>query len=208
MTNIHPRYRASHVFNHDTCSRDAMSIEIFLDYNCPYSGKMFKKIIEEVIPQLIKIDGNINNYEFTFINVIQPWHGIQSSILHDVSFAISRVIPKAFYPISKILFDNIKKFYDSEVIDKSRNEIVEEILQLIPGEIISSDGIKQIKDLLSLQGNGNIGNGVSIDNKYFTRYSRTLGIHITPTVVVNGIIQSQIESSTESHKIIEILKNL
>jgi protein-disulfide isomerase len=35
-----------------------------------------------------------------------------------------------------------------------------------------------------------------------------LGIHVTPTVVVNGIVVPSIESSTESENIVSILKDV
>ncbi|KAG0681071.1 hypothetical protein C6P40_003372 [Pichia californica] len=211
MTNLHPRYIKSHIFDYKPF---ANNIEIFLDFNCPFSAKLFIKIQDEILP-LLKNKNLNNKYNIIFINVIQPWHGIQSSILHDVSFAICKISPENFLNISRIFFENIKKFYDSEINNKSRSELTNEIINLAINNDkceFTSNEISEIKNLLEIKKSddgepSNNGNGVSKDNKYFTRYHRTLGIHITPSVVINGIFNSEIGSSTNAEKFIEIIEN-
>lgn len=207
MTNLHPRYIASHVIGYKPL---ANTIEVFLDYNCPFSGKMFKKIDTEILP-LLKEKGLNDKYNIVFVNVIQPWHGFQSSILHDISFAVSKIAPNKFWDISRIFFNNIELFYDTQVINKSRKTLTEEILNLIKNDL-SIEDLNKIKELLIIDGENsekisNMGNSVIKDNKYFTRYHRTLGIHMTPSVMINGILISQIESSTDASKIIEIFES-
>lgn len=210
MTNLHPRYLTSHVYKYKPF---ANTVEVFLDYNCPFSGKMFIKIQDEIIPLLEK-EGLGDKYNIVFVNVVQPWHGVQSSILHDVSFAVGKVVPESFWNVSRILFDNIKTFYDSETFNKTRCQIGDEVIELCEkDEKIGSSEIGKIRELIRPAqatadgGANNAGNGIAKDNKYFARYARTLGVHITPSVLVNGIYIPSIESSTDARKIIEMLEN-
>lgn len=213
MTNLNPKYLKSHVYGKYTPL--AHTVEIFLDYNCPFSAKMFKKLQDEVIP-LMEKKNLTDKYNIVFINVVQPWHGMQSSILHDVSFAVSKVKPEIFWDVSRLFFDNITQFYDTECYDKSRKEITDEVVQLASGveggfQVTETAAIKELLAIKGLHAQekelSNAGNGVAKDNKYFARYQRTLGVHVTPSVLVNGIYMSAIESSTAAEKIIEIIEN-
>ncbi|TID30207.1 hypothetical protein CANINC_001214 [Pichia inconspicua] len=206
MTNLHPRYIASHVYRYHP---RAHTVELFLDYNCPFSGKLFKKMIEEVIPVLEK-EGKHN---FVFINVIQPWHAFQSGVLHEVSFAVARVAPGWFWEFSKKMFENITEFYDTEVSQFTRDELIEKVLKVASEgdedeSILNIDSIKSLVAISNTDRPSNPGSGVAVDTKYFTRYARTIGVHVTPTISVNGIVISEIDSSTESARIIEILQNV
>lgn len=211
MTNLNPKYLRSHVIGDKPL---ANTVELFLDYNCPFSAKMFKKVQDEILP-LLRERKLQDKYRFVFMNVVQPWHGVQSSVLHEVSFAVGRVDPDLFWTVSRVLFDNLAKFLDSEVYDKSRGQLTKEILALIVKETdgcIKTDSFKQIEQLLQVKGVGgpvasNDGSGVISDVKYFTRYHRTVGIHVTPSVMVNGVLVPQIESSTDAAKIIDILES-
>lgn len=210
MANLHPRYFKSHIYNFDAeTSHNANSIEVFLDYNCPFSGKIFKKIQDELIP-LIKKKNLEEKYNLIFINVVQPWHGFQSSILHDVSFAVGKVEPELFWKFSRVLFDNIEKFYDSEVFDLTRRQVTEKVIKLAVDNLKIDE--KKLWDYLDIKRNeddspSNFGNAVAKDNKYFTRYERTLGVHVTPSILINGIYQPNIESSTPADEILTILEN-
>lgn len=210
MANLHPKYFKSHIYKYGPqISNNANSIEIFLDYNCPYSSKIFKKIEGELIP-LIKKNKLEEKYNLIFVNVVQPWHGFQSSILHDVSFAVGKVEPELFWKFSRILFDNIEKFYDSEVFDLTRRQVTEKVIKLAADNLKIDE--EKLWDYLNIKRNedkspSNFGNLVSKDNKYFTKYQRTLGVHVTPSVLVNGIYQPNIESSTPADEILKILEN-
>jgi protein-disulfide isomerase len=207
---IHPKYFPSHIYKY---TPNASTVEIFLDFNCPFSAKMFIKLQDEILP-LLKEKKVEDKFNLIFINVVQPWHGVQSSILHDVSFAVSKVRPDLFWKFSRILFDNISKFYDNMIFNKTRNEITNEIIDLFKAiENVKIDDVEKIKDLMIVQGfndlanPNNNGNKLAPDSKYFARYQRTLGIHVTPSIVLNGIYLNTIESSTDSTKIVDILIN-
>ena len=55
---------------------------------------------------------------------------------------------------------------------------------------------------------GNKGNLLAPDVKYFIKQARQNGIHVSPTVVINGVTDSSIESSTELDVWVEKAKAL
>jgi hypothetical protein len=210
---LHPRYAVSHCLSGAPLA-SSNTVEVFLDFNCPFSAKMFRKLQDEVVPA-IREDRESHNqsskdasFNLWMVNVVQPWHGVQSSILHDVSFAVARSAPSKYGAVARVLFDNIERFYDSEVQDLTRRQITQSILELI-SEKLTLEEKRSVEALLYIApDSGNAGNGVGVDNKYFAKYARTLGVHVTPTVVVNGIVVPSIESSTESENIVSILKDV
>lgn len=155
------------------------------------------------------------NYSISFINVVQPWHGFQSSVLHDVSFAVGRICnAETFWNVCRVFFDHITDFYDSNIADTTRTELTDKIISLCEG-VVEAEDLKQVKLLLvpvlpnkETGEASNAGNGVIVDNKYFARYHRTMGIHMTPSVVANGIYLNAIESSTPTETIVDMFEKL
>ncbi|VEU20042.1 DEKNAAC100363 [Brettanomyces naardenensis] len=211
MGSIHPRFYKTHVVNAGgvSSSKPTISVELFLDYNCPFSGKLFKKVNTELIP-LLKSQGIADEFDFALIHVVQPWHHINSGASHEVALAIAQAYPDQFWAFSSILFENITQFYDTELYNLSRKQVYEKLIKLAVDNLRSIDA-KKLWDLVEIKrpADGlphNSGNKVSDDLKYFTRYQRTVGAHVTPTVFVNGIAFPQIESSTDASAIAKILK--
>lgn len=214
MSNLAPRFHKSHIYRSSTflAGGEAIKnyIQIYLDYDCPYSGKLFNRLYKEIIPELEK-KGLNEKFDIIFMNVAQPWHST-SCLMHEVSLAVAKSTPEKFWQYSKILFENQSNFYDSEVINKSRNEIVNELIEIAIKEVGGDK--EKLNELLKIEttkeNNGvisNAGSKIGTDFKYFTRYHRTVGIHVTPTVTINGIVNNGIESSTPLDKIIEILES-
>lgn len=207
MSGIKPIYYASHVYPRGTATTTNVNIsanvELYLDYNCPYSAKLFKKFQDEVFPK-------VDNVSFTFIHVVQPWHGVQSSVLHEIGIALSKVVPEKFWEYSGLVFDLIEHWYDTEIIDMTRGDIIESVLKEV-APLVTETQLKQIRGLVSIRRStipDNTGNGVTGDVKYFTRYHRTRGVHMTPTVFIDGVISSNIESSTPTLEIVNLLSKL
>ncbi|GME66876.1 unnamed protein product [[Candida] boidinii] len=213
MSNLAPRFHNSHVYRSSTFVAGGETIknyiQIYLDYDCPFSGKLFNRLNKEIIPELEK-KGLNKNFDIVFMNVAQPWHST-SCLMHEVSLAVAKSTPEKFWQYSKILFENQSKFYDSEVINKTRNEIVNELIELAIKEGGDKDKLNELLKIETTDENNgvasNAGSKIGADFKYFTRYHRTVGIHVTPTVTINGIVNSGIESSTPLDKIIEILES-
>ncbi|ODV85783.1 hypothetical protein CANARDRAFT_27873 [[Candida] arabinofermentans NRRL YB-2248] len=215
MGNIQPKFNSTHIYKSSegavSSSSPKHSVEFFLDYDCPFSAKLFKKLNDEIIP-LLKSKGILGEFDLTIINVIQPWHHINSGVMHEVALAVANEYPSQFWKFSTVLFENIQSFYDSETFDLSRKQITQKAIDLAVANLKDIDGSALWKWLvISKNADGspsNAGNKLAKDVKYFTRYHRTIGVHVTPTVSVDGIPNGSIESSSPAQDIVKILSDI
>ncbi|KAG7809230.1 hypothetical protein KL921_003227 [Ogataea angusta] len=201
---IAPRYAKSHVYNGPAGLSSGLkhTVQLYLDYNCPFSGKLFRKITGEVVPLLEK-KSLLDKFSFVFMNVIQPWHYVGSGAYHEVALAVAKVYPDQFWKFSGVLWDNIMT--DSLSYDKTKKQVLATAIDLAAQHLDNVDTEKLWEQVAVPEGGQN---QLQKDIKYFTRYHRTVGVHVTPTVFVDGIVVGSIESSTEPEKIVEILQSL
>lgn len=220
---ISQRYALTHYFNSAKVLATAASngtlpavINLYLDYNCPYSAKIFPKFYDTVIPQLnAKHPGK---FQFVYVNVIQPWH-TNSNLVNEFSLAYAKLLREnprddvdpntEFWKLSLVLFKNIEEFYDTSNIELTRNQIYEQIYDVVSRDMQLVFPKEQILEQLVIKPSkvpDNAGNQTAVDVKYFTRYLRGVGVHITPTVSINGIVSSAISSGTPEDELITIFE--
>lgn len=201
------KYNASHVM--PQASKGPVEIEFFGDYNCPYACKLFKRLQDEIVPEM-EARGTINKFTIKFVNVVQPWHGGQSSVLHECALAVARLDPSKFWVASRALYDNIEVFYDSNVYDLSKRQLVDRVATLLCQVTgVSKEAIVELVQTGDPKPDGspnNVGSKVAVDLKYLTRYGRTIGVHVTPSVVINGIHFPSIESSTPLESVLGVFE--
>lgn len=201
---LSPKYGASHVYG--KAIKNNNSVQLFLDYDCPFSAKIFSKIHKEVIPQVEK--KHPGKFSFVVMNVIQPWHPT-STLMHEVALAVAKVHPDRFWDYSQYLFDNQSKFFDTETLNETRVDTIARLVDLACDLIGKETHESEIRSLVHIDTSSrpsNAGNKIAASVKYFTKYARGLGVHVTPTVFVNGVVSPSIESSTPSERIVEILE--
>lgn len=173
------------------------TIEIYLDYVCPFSAKIFKTFYTGVRPVIEK------NYASAGVRVvfrqqIQPWHP-SSTLTHEAGVAVLRTAPQSFWAFSEKLFEAQKEYFDVNVVNESRNDTYKRLAKLAG----SVDGVdeKTIYDLLVVSdkpgpdGSLNSGNKVTDDVKFQVKANRVTGVHVTPTVLFNGVEERSIGSS-------------
>ncbi|KAJ3396056.1 hypothetical protein HDU92_004181 [Lobulomyces angularis] len=159
------------------------TVEYFLDYACPYSAKLFATFLSFQRSNFVK-DKNVN---FIFR------HQVQLTYTSKVALAVQKVDPTKFFHFSELLFKQQENFFDVNVWDKTRTEIYNELLVIV--ESIGVDKSK-VSEYLKLSRDGkNAGNGVTNDLKKTIKYSRQNSIHVSPTVVFNGLIDNNTSSS-------------
>lgn len=84
------------------------------------------------------------------------------------------------------------------VVNETRNQTYERLAKL--GAQVGVDE-KKIYELLHISdkpasdGSLNTGNGVTNDLKVLVKMNRMQGVHVTPTVVFNGVVENDISSS-------------
>lgn len=180
------------------------SIEIYLDYVCPYSVKIYKKLRTTIIPKINELYPN--KFTFIFRHQIQPWHP-SSTLVHEAAIAVSLIAPEKFWEFSDALFDHSEEYYDEPLYNESRKETYVRLAKLAQDSV----GVEPEKflELVSIPAeSGNKGNFLAPDVKYFIKQARQNGIHVSPTVVINGVTDSSIESSTELDVWVEKAKAL
>jgi len=173
------------------------TIELYLDYVCPFSAKIFKTFYESVVP-VIEKKYTKPGIRIIFRQQIQPWHP-SSTLTHEAGAAVLKTTPKSFWAFSQKLFEQQKEYFDVNVVNESRNETYKRLAKLA-GSVNGVDE-KTILDLLLVpdkpdkDGGLNIGNKVTDDVKFMVKANRVTGVHVTPTVLFNGVEERSISSS-------------
>jgi len=177
-------------------------IELYLDYVCPFSKKLFTKVYTEIVPILkCKYAGQV---EIIFRQQIQPWHP-SSTLVHESALAILRLWPEKFYVYSARLFASQRDFFDENVVDETRNDTYRRLATIAGAIGVNED---EFLDLLMIKRPGlNQGNAVTGDLKLVVKAARLVGIHVSPTVVFNGIVENAISSSWTTEQWEEWLEN-
>ncbi|KAF1981444.1 hypothetical protein K402DRAFT_342380 [Aulographum hederae CBS 113979] len=175
------------------------TLELFLDYVCPFSKKMFNTVHNSVVPLISQKYSNPPKAVHLLIRPqIQPWHP-SSTLCTEAALAVLRLSPAKFLPFSALLFQHAEEFYDANVVEEGRNETYARLAKL-GAEVGVDEG--EMKDMLRIKGRGevkegelNTGNGVTGDVKGIVKANRLLGVHVTPSVMFDGVMENSISSS-------------
>ena len=164
-------------------------VELFLDLVCPFSSKMYKVVFDEVL-------GSYGDkVSFVVHQVIQPWHP-QGTYVHEAALAVRDACGADAYAkfvrASYGAYDD-GKWKDDDSFDKTRGQIYAELCAL--AATIEGVDAEAVAAALKLTGPGNAGTGVTQAIKWAVKYHRCRGIHVTPTVLVNGLEAGIVSSS-------------
>lgn len=222
---ISPKFASTHYHHSSRALASTKSftphiVNLYLDYNCPFSAKLFLKLKPLVIPKLQEL--HPNKFQFVFVNVVQPWHP-NSNLLHEFSLVVAKLLRELpqetidanqiFWDVSEILFKNKELFYDTANVTLNRNEIYHQISDLVFENIslpFSKDDVLKeliIKSESEKEKQSNSGNGATTDLKYFTKYLRTVGVHVTPTVSINNIVNDSISSGDDIESLLKTFES-
>jgi len=103
-----------------------------------------------------------------------------------------------------------KDFFDVKVVNESRNatyrrlaEVGAESIEVDPQEMY---GLMKVPEKPGKDGELNIGNQVTDDVKLITKMGRLTGVHVTPTVLLDGVEAKEISSSWTKEQWVEWLE--
>jgi protein-disulfide isomerase len=171
------------------------TLELYLDYVCPFSKKMFVQLYNNVLPTIeSKYAGRL---QLIFRQQIQPWHP-SSTLTHEAGAAVLKTNPDRFYDFSNKLFEKQTEFFDVNVVNETRNATYKRLAKIAGESGVDESKIYnllEISDKPGKDGSLNSGNGVTDDIKIFTKTNRLVGVHVTPTVIFNGVVENSISSS-------------
>ncbi|KAI8144489.1 thioredoxin-like protein [Fennellomyces sp. T-0311] len=179
------------------------TLEVYLDYVCPFSAKIYKRIREQVWPFVEQTYPN--KVQFIFRQQIQPWHAT-STLVHEAALAVEKLDESKFYPFSDILFAHQQEFFDEAVETKSRRELIAELAKLAESVGVPSDKFTE----LIANGTGepkNHGNSISNDLKLAIKLGRQNGIHVSPTALFDGLQDNSVSSGWELDQWKEFFKS-
>lgn len=180
-----PSKSIAHIYKGVPCSGEPTTLSFWIDYACPFSARLFKRMHKEVMPHYAGL-----NIRFEFYHQVQPWH-VASGIMHETSLAVAEVCgEEAFWQFSKELFEKRESFTDIYTFDATRHELTEDILnQCLLGQ--SEEDFEKVRKYARLNKETEDKNGgtlVTQQMKFHIKLGRQLGIHVSPTCCLNGLV--------------------
>eukprot|EP01094_Clydonella_sp_ATCC50884_P007787 TRINITY_DN1702_c0_g1_i2.p1 TRINITY_DN1702_c0_g1~~TRINITY_DN1702_c0_g1_i2.p1 ORF type:complete len:198 (-),score=71.24 TRINITY_DN1702_c0_g1_i2:323-916(-) len=161
-------------------------LEFYWDFTCPFSARSFEVVRRELAPWLEA--EHPSRVCILFRHQVQPWHP-QGILLHEAALAVERVDEDKFWPFCEALFAAQEQFYDEPTENKTRRQIYEELAEIAQSVGVSSE---QVLRQLSLVSGGT---HVTPALKYFIKVTRQNGVHVSPSVVVDGLVDPAPSSS-------------
>jgi protein-disulfide isomerase len=172
------------------------TLEIYLDYVCPFSAKLFKTVFTTPLRNTLLSTYN-DRVVTIFRQQIQPWHP-SSTLVHEAAYAVQKVDGTKFWDFSQKLFEQQKDFFDVSVVNETRNQTYKRLAKIAGSVGVDEEKVYkllEISDKPGEDGSLNSGNGVTDDVKVQVKANRMTGVHVTPTVVFDGIVNNDISSS-------------
>jgi len=170
---------------------------------------MFKTIYQSVLPKISNNKHYADNLQIVLRPQIQPWHP-SSTLTHESAVAILLLSPESFWQYSNALFENQKEYFDVNVVNETRNATYKRLAKLAKESVGADEAevykLLEIPDKPAEDGSLNVGNGVTNDLKRTVRANRVIGVHVTPTVFLNGIEDGSISSGWTADQWLEWLE--
>jgi len=169
---------------------------------------MFSVLHSQLFPR-IRPSPLSHKVQFIFRPQIQPWHP-SSTLVHEAAVAVSRLAPAKFWDFAAALFARQKEYFDIPVVNETRNQTYRRLAKLA-GESVGLDeevvyGLLEIPEQAAAEGGDlNVGNGVTDDVKVLVKMARLVGVHVTPTVIFDGVEAREISSSWTADQWVEWL---
>lgn len=162
-------------------------LEVFWDLCCPFSAKSFRTFTKELVPWLEEEHKGMA--QVIFRQQVQAWHP-QATMMHEAALAVEAVNGAKFWDYCAALFDEQEAFFDPACEDLSRKECYARL-----ADIATNVGVSKEAVLEKLKITGNGGNAVTPLIKYFIKYTRLTGVHVSPTVLIGGLVDNAPSSS-------------
>ncbi|KAL2019712.1 hypothetical protein VTK56DRAFT_9249 [Thermocarpiscus australiensis] len=182
------------------------TLELYLDYVCPFSARLFHTLYTSVIPLLREKEksgqllsrggGGGGGLAIVFRHQVQPWHP-SSTLAHEAGLAVLQLAPGRFWEFSAALFARQRDFFDVSVVNETRNETYRRLARIAGSVGVDEQQVYErleVGDRAAEDGSLNIGNRVTNDLKVLIKMARLVGVHVSPTAIFDGVVNNEISS--------------
>ncbi|EAU38650.1 conserved hypothetical protein [Aspergillus terreus NIH2624] len=145
------------------------TLELYLDYVCPFSAKLYKTFYSSVKPVIEK--QYASKLQVIFRQHIQPWHP-SSTLTHEAGAAVLNIAPEKYWDFSAALFEHQKDYFDVSVVNETRNKTYERLAKLAGSVGVDEQEVLRmlmVSDKPSADGQLNTGNQVTNDVKLMVK---------------------------------------
>merc|ERR1712107_483347 len=111
--------------------RESVQVELFLDFCCPFSKKMFLTVKELFkILEVQRSDSSSTEAFFVVHQLPQPWHP-QSAFMHEAGLAVRKLgSSEIYFKFCELLFQKQTDFFDDATWEKNRLEIYDDLAKI------------------------------------------------------------------------------
>jgi protein-disulfide isomerase len=128
--------------------------------------------------------------------------------VHEASLVVEKLSHEDFLTFSDQLFAHQQDYFDEAVENKTRRQLVEQVAELIVKTTRATDKDVVIRALANgTNSPENKGNSVTNDLKLQIRLARQNSIHVSPTVVWNGLRDDSVSSGWDLGQWQEYIKS-
>lgn len=178
-------------------------LELYLDFVCPYSKKQFETFYASFVAAEADTPTKLFKDRLTVIfrPQVQSWHPA-STLLHESAIAVALLASSETETWRYLadLFAASHQFYDSHTVQESRADTYLRLSKIVKAS--TRVDVKQFLDILNIEPASspsepgkNGGNGATDLLKKSVKLGRQTGIHVSPTVLFNGLVEGSISSS-------------
>ena len=119
--------------------------------------------------------------------------------MHEAALAVLVSRPEKFWDFSTQLFEHQKDYFDVSVASEPRNQTYKRLAKLASDTCgLDADEIMDMLEIPDKAGPSeelNGGNKVTGDVKMVVKMARLVGIHVSPSVIFDGVVHQAISSS-------------
>ncbi|KAI0126399.1 hypothetical protein BJ170DRAFT_702305 [Xylariales sp. AK1849] len=172
------------------------TLELYLDYVCPFSAKLFNTLYSTVIPLVRESQEWSAGLVIIFRQQVQPWHP-SSTLTHEAAVAVLQIAPEKYWEFSNALFKQQKQFFDVNVVNETRNQTYKRLAKIAASVGVDEGKVYElleISDKAADDGSLNVGNKVTNDFKVLVKMARLVGIHVSPSAIFDGVVANDVSS--------------
>ncbi|WWD21981.1 hypothetical protein CI109_106469 [Kwoniella shandongensis] len=180
----------------------AQVLEVYLDPLCPFSAKITRSLNANVIPLLSKggkYDGKLSLIPRLYA---QPFHYFGPFHI-EALLVFGKQYPDLFWDYLLAIYEHQEDFFNQRASNSTPSQARDNLVHLAVSVLESKGKAKgpqskvfgELRDRLENKSSPNGGNEAMDGLKHNLKIGRQNGIHVTPTVLFDGLKEDSVSSS-------------